>query len=192
MRFFLKERSASLWLMAMSISIALVCISFEKSHAQSNRRLCGYTSSTSYFTPEGRKMEYHIAFVGEVDIAHKDSKIKKACEDLISKAKKRMPNEIKISFPGSDKAVFIYPNWHKHTLDYGRESAFTLTLREGLKCEKLGKKYKGQGIPKDICKKMDTGPLYKLVKENSEKKATITFEACLPTKKKSCEKKHLS
>lgn len=138
-------------------------------------------------------MEYHIAFVGEVDINKSDSDVKKACKDLISKAKKRMPYEIKISFPGSDKAVFIYPNWHKHTLDYGRDSAFTLKYgRVGLHCETLGKKYKGQGIPKDICKKMDTGPLYKLVKENAEKKATITFEACLPTKKKPCEKKYLS
>jgi hypothetical protein len=151
----------------MSISVALVCISFENSHAQSSRRLCGYTSGTNYKTPDGKKETYRMAFVGEVDMNRADNLKEGDCYNLIRKAEKRMPKKIKISFPGSNKTIQLKPNWHKHRIDYGND----------LTCEKLGKKYKGQGIPKDICKKMDTGPLYKLVKENAETKATITFEA---------------
>ena len=160
MRFFLKERSASLWLTALSISVALVCISFEKSHAQSSRRLCGYTSGTNYTTPDGKKEEYHIAFVGEIDENWGDTMSKIGwCGNYLGQAKKRLPKKITLSFPGSDQTVILKPNWHKQT--------------DGV-CEKIGKKYKGQGIPKDVCKKMKTGPLYKLVKEKASKKAVIT------------------
>ena len=131
-----------------------VAMSAPEAHAQSGSRLCGWqTKSVKTLVGDKEMSDVHVAVVYEARKA--EVFYSKKCDEAISQIKEKLPKNMDVEV--KNKTVTLVLEWEKV---------------EKKACESVGAKLEGQGVPKDICKKMEANEAYKWIKKSSTEAAT--------------------